>query len=242
MSRVLRMFDCLAKAPEGLSLSDLSAALAAPKSTLLNSLKPLTAEGFLVAEGSLYRLGPRAFRLAADISSAWSLPRILRGYIQQVAEATHESVALAVLDVEMRRFVYIDSIESPQPVRYATRIGMSGPLYATAAGRVLLAYQPEAYQEAYIKSAKLVSLTPQTNTDPAVLRAQLGEGRQVGFWVSAGESVPGSAAIAAPVFGPTGQILAALSLGAPSERMEAHREDYVRAVVEAAKRASGGEA
>src|ERR1700758_2529412 len=82
MSRVLRLFDCLAKAPEGLSLSDLSAALGAPKSTLLNSLKPLATEGFLVAEGNLYRLGPRAFRLAADISSAWSLPRILRGYIQ----------------------------------------------------------------------------------------------------------------------------------------------------------------
>ncbi len=241
MSRVLRMFDCLAKAPEGLSLSDLSAALSAPKSTLLNSLKPLTAEGFLVAEGSLYRLGPRAFRLAADISSAWSLPRILRGYIQQVAKASHESIALAVLDVEMRRFVYIDSIESPQPVRYATRIGMSGPLYATAAGRVLLAYQPEDYQEAYIKSAKMTALTPQTNTDPEVLRRQLAEVRRIGFWVSAGESVVGSAAVAAPVFGPTGQILAALSLGAPSERMEANREDYVRAVVGAAMRASGGE-
>lgn len=242
MSRVLRLFDCLAKAPEGLSLSDLSAALGAPKSTLLNSLKPLAAEGFLVAEGNLYRLGPRAFRLAADISSAWSLPRILRGYIQEVADATRESVALAVLDVEMRRFVYIDSIESPQPVRYATRIGMSGPLYATAAGRVLLAYQPADYQESYIKSAKLTALTPQTNTDPAVLRKQLAEVCGKGFWLSSGESVAGSAAIAAPVFGPNGQILAALSVGAPSERMEVNRELYRRAVTVAARRASGGEA
>src|SRR5579862_8252147 len=79
MSRVLRLFDCLAKAPEGLSLADLSAQLAAPKSTMLNSLKPLAAEGFLVSEGALYRLGPKAFRLAADISAAWSLPRTLRG-------------------------------------------------------------------------------------------------------------------------------------------------------------------
>jgi len=241
MSRVLRLFDCLAKAPEGLSLTDLSTALAAPKSTLLNSLRPLAAEGFLVAEGSLYRLGPRAFRLAADISSAWSLPRILRGYLRQVADATHESAALAVLDVEMRRFVYIDSIESPQPVRYATRIGMSGPLYATAAGRVLLAHQPADYQEAYVGSAKMTALTPQTNTDPDVLRQQLVEVRRQGYWISAGEAVAGSAAIAAPVFGPKGEILAALSLGAPLERMEANRERYVRAVTEAARRASGVE-
>ena len=59
----------------------------------------------------------------------------------------------------MRRFVYIDSIESPQPVRYATLIGMSGALYATAAGRVLLAFQPQAYRDAYLKNAKLVALT-----------------------------------------------------------------------------------
>jgi len=239
MSRVLRLLDCLAKSPEGLSLSDLSAALATPKSTMLNSLKPLTAEGFLVAEGVLYRLGPRAFRLAADIGSAWSLPRIVRGYMREIAAATRESVALAVLDVEMRRFVYIDSIESPQPVRYATRIGMSGPLYATAAGRVLLAHQPASYQEAYIKTAKLTSLTPRTNTDPEVLRGQLEEARAKGFWVSSGESVADSAAVAAPVFGPDGQILAALSLGAPSERLDANRDRYIEALTSTAARASG---
>lgn len=239
MSRVLSLLECLAKAPEGLSLADLSPALSTPKSTLLGSLKPLVAEGFLVAEGNLYRLGPKAFRLAADIGSAWSLPRIVRGYMREISEATHESVALAVLDVEMRRFVYIDSIESPQPVRYATRIGMSGPLYATAAGRVLLAHQSQAYQDAYIKTAKFTALTPRTNTDPEVLRQQLAQVRAGGFWASSGESVPDSAAVAAPVFGPDGQILAALSLGAPSERMDANRDRYTQAVVRSAARASG---
>ena len=239
MSRVLRLLDCLAKAPEGLSLADLSTALSTPKSTMINSLKPLTNEGFLIAEGNLYRLGPRAFRLAADIGSAWSLPRIVRAYMREIAEATRESVALAVLDVEMRRFVYIDSIESPQPVRYATRIGMSGPLYATAAGRVLLAHQPAKYQEAYLQTAKLTALTPRTNTDPEVLRRQLEEVRARGYWVSSGESVADSAAVAAPVFGPDGQILAALSLGAPSERLDANRDHYIQALTSTAARASG---
>ena len=239
MSRVLRLLDCLAAAPEGLSLADLSVELSTPKSTLLNSLRPLAAEGFLIAQGNLYRLGPKAFRLAAHISSAWSLPRILRGYIRQVWEDTHESVALAVLDVEMRRFVYIDAIESPQPVRYATRIGMSGALYATAAGRVLLAHQSPEYQETYLASAKLVPLTSRTNTDPEILRRQLEEVRNTGFWVSSGETVTDSAAVAAPVFGPDGQVLAALSLGAPSDRVDANRERYVRAVTRVAAEASG---
>src|SRR5687768_17943274 len=52
-----------------LPLADISVALGVPKSTLLNSLRPLVSDDFLVVEGVLYRLGPRAFRLAATISS-----------------------------------------------------------------------------------------------------------------------------------------------------------------------------
>jgi IclR family transcriptional regulator, acetate operon repressor len=239
MSRVLQLLDALAAAPEGLSLADISSAIGVPKSTLISSLKPLAAEDFLVAEGNLYRLGPRAFRLAATISAAWSLPRILRGYLGELARRTGESVALAVLDLEMRRFVYIDVIESHRPVRYAMKIGMSGALHATAAGRVLLAHQPRKFQDACLKPGRLPALTPRTVTDPRVLRDQLEQVRRDGLWVSIGESVEDSAAVAAPVFGPDGEIVAALSVGAPSERLVANRAQLEAALREIAAHASG---
>lgn len=240
MGRVLALLELLAKTPVGLPLVDISAELGAPKSTLLNSLRPLVADDFLVAEGVLYRLGPRAFRLAASIGSAYDLPRMVRGYLRALTDETEESVSLAVLDQEMKRFVYIDVIESSRPVRYTVRLGMSGPLYSTAAGRVLLAHQPSAYQEDYVAKARLTPLTERTNTDRDVLRAQLEEVRQTGFWISLGESVEDSAAIAAPVFGPDGAILAAVSLGAPSDRLLANREALIAAVVKTAAHASGG--
>ena len=240
MGRVLALLELLARTPVGLPLADISVALGVPKSTLLNSLRPLVVDDFLVVEGVLYRLGPRAFRLAATIGSAYDLPRMVRGYLRALAEETQESVCLAVLDQEMRRFVYIDVVESSRPVRYAMRLGMSGPLYSTAAGRVLLAYQTPDYQDDYIAKAKLVALTDRTNTDRDVLRRQLEEVRQTGLWVSLGESVEDSAAVAAPVFGPDGAILAAISLGAPSDRLVANREALTAAVVKTAAHASGG--
>lgn len=240
MGRVLALLELLARTPVGLPLADISVALGVPKSTLLNSLRPLVVDDFLVVEGVLYRLGPRAFRLAATIGSAYDLPRMVRGYLRALAEETQESVCLAVLDQEMRRFVYIDVVESSRPVRYAMRLGMSGPLYSTAAGRVLLAYQAPVYQEEYIAKAKLVALTERTNTDRDVLRDQLAEVRTAGVWVSVGESVEDSAAIAAPVFGPDGAILATISLGAPSDRLTANREDLIASVVKTAAHASGG--
>ncbi len=239
MSRVLKLMSVLAQAPEGLSLTDLAAALDTAKSTLLASLKPLAADDFLVVEGSLYRLGPRAFRLAAEIGSAWSLPRTLRGYLRTLADRSGETVGLAVLDAEMRRTVYVDVIESARPVRYALKIGISGPLHSTAAGRVLLAHQPAAYQEAFLKSGKLAAFTSRTTTEAAKLAEQLERVRRDGYWLSIGESIEDSAAIAAPVFGPNGEILAALTIGAPSDRMQTNADALRAAVVEVAAHASG---
>ena len=239
MSRVLRLLDELARAPDGLSLADLSGVLETPKSTLINSLRPLVNDDYLIADGNLYRLGPRSFRLAATVASAWSLPRITRGYLAMLAERTGESVALAVLDQEMRRLVYIDVIESARPVRYAMKIGMSGPLYSTAAGRVLLAHQPPEFQEEYLAKAKLQPLTSRTNTDREVLRNQLEAVRREGCWISISESVEDSAAMAAPIFGADGRIVAALSVGAPSERLQANMEEFRAILKEVAARASG---
>lgn len=123
MGRVLALLELLARAPGGLPLADISVALGAPKSTLLNSLRPLVADDFLVVEGVLYRLGPKAFRLAATIGSAYDLPRMVRGYLRALADQTQETIGLAVLDHEMKRFVYIDVIESSRPVRYTMRLG-----------------------------------------------------------------------------------------------------------------------
>jgi DNA-binding IclR family transcriptional regulator len=239
MSRVLKLMSVLATAPEGLSLTDLAAALDTAKSTMLASLKPLAADDFLVVEGNLYRLGPRAFRLAAEISSAWSLPRTLRGYLRALAERCGESVGLAVLDADMRRSVYVDVIESARPVRYALKIGMSGPLHSTAAGRVLLAHQSAEYQDAFLKSGKLAAITSRTTTDVKKLKVQLDHVRREGYWLSVGESIEDSAAIAAPVFGPNGDILAALAIGAPSDRMQANVDAMRGSLLEVAAHASG---
>lgn len=239
MSRVLKLLSVLAQAPEGLSLTDLATALGTAKSTLLASLKPLAADDFLVVEGNLYRIGPRAFRLAAEMSSAWSLPRTLRGYLRTLADRSGESVGLAVLDTEMRRTVYVDVIESPRPVRYHLKIGMSGPLHSTAAGRVLLAHQAPEYQKALLKSGKLTAFTSRTTTDPVKLSEQLEVVRRDGYWLSIGESVEDSAAIAAPVFGPNGEILAALAIGAPSDRLQSNLDVLRAALLEVAAHASG---
>jgi DNA-binding IclR family transcriptional regulator len=239
MSRVLRLFSLLAQESDGLSLAGISARLKVAKSTLLSSLRALTQDDYLNLEGQTYRLGPRAFRLAAEISSEWSLTRTVRGYMKELAKRTKETVTLSIIDLEGRRFIHIDVIDGQNPIRYVARVGTSSLLYANAAGRVLLAFQSEDYREAYLREVPLVPLTTKTVTDPVLLRAQLEQVRREKCWVNLGESEIGGAAIAAPVFGPTEQIIAALAVSAPVERISANQQWLREQVLQTAAHASG---
>src|SRR3954454_2182023 len=66
-TRLVALFEALATLEEGISLAELSATIAAPKSSLLGLLRSMVALGYMEHGRGLYRLGPKAFRLAADI-------------------------------------------------------------------------------------------------------------------------------------------------------------------------------
>ena len=224
MTRVIRLCETLAQNSTGLTLSELSARLETPKSTLLNSLRPLVQDDFLAVEGPLYRLGPAAFRLAAQITSAWSLPRLVSGYMRELASQTGESVGLAVPDWPSRRAVYIEAIQSPRPVLYAMKVGVSGPLYATAAGRVMLAHTSKDWLDTYLETTRFKPFTRHTQVEAGVIRQELMQAREQGWWLSVEQLLDGTATLAAPIFNAEGGAAAAISLGAPVERMQRDEE------------------
>lgn len=239
MTRVLRMFALLSEFDEGLSLAGLATELGVPKSTLRNSLRPLLADGYLLAPEGRYRLGPRAYQLGAKLMAGWSPMRNLRPFMRHLVEITGESVAIAQLDREGRRFNFIDSMQSPHGVRFVVQAGRSGPLHVGASGRVLLAFEPEIYREAYLATGPFEAATPNTITDPEVLRGQLNDIRRTGLLVALGESIVDGAAIAAPVFGPQGDVIAAFMVGGPLARLRPEIERLSQALLETAKSASG---
>jgi len=222
-----------------MTLSQLSQALEVPKSTFLNSLRPLVNEDFLVVDGGLYRLGPGAFRLAARIISAFSMPDLIRAYVKSLAETTHESVGFAISDWKVGRMIYIDTVPSPQPVVYAMLAGVSAPLYASAGGRVMLAYAPPELRDRCLARAKFKAFTSRTVTDPVAVREQLARITSQGYCLSFGEMLDDTGAMAAPVFGGQGGVLGALVIGAPIERMRANVDWLLSELLRTSHRASG---
>ena len=131
--------------------------------------------------------------------------------------------------------VYVDRLESAHTLRLFTETGRRVPVHCTSSGKVLLAHLPEPEREAFL-ARPLPRLTPHTIIDPAALRAELTTGPRA----RAGPRPSTSArsawrAIAAPIRDVAGEVVAAISIGAPVARFGAvpRRRQAGRAVVEA---------
>lgn len=240
--RVLGLFEEIAAAREGKTLAQLSVQLGSPKSSLLLLLRPLVASGYLLHADNRYRLGAAAYRLASDILATRDLVQLVGPYMEELVTRTRESVFLALLDREARLATYADRIDSPQAIRYSVPVGAMRPLYCSAAGLVLLAFQEEEWRERYLKTTHIKALTPDTVVSKVAIRANLERIRAEGVAVSIGEAVPGVAGIAAPIVNPDRTVSAALLIGAPADRFRAELPMLRKVIKEVAESASGAAA
>lgn len=236
--RLLGIFEAIAKAPDGLSLAELSVALESPKSSLLTILRPLVGMEHLAHHGGRYRLGPGIFRFASDILLARRFPQLIRGIMTDLVQRSQETVFLTVIDRSAGSATYVEGIDSPQAVRYAVPAGTSRPLYCSAAGNLLLAFQDQAWRTTYIRSAALTAMTPRTITDPDRLEDRVNAIRRDGFAVSLGEAIADAGGIAAPIYDADGTVGSALLLAAPVSRLERHLDTLAPLLCDAADRAS----
>lgn len=237
LARLLALFDVLSTAPDGSSLAELSNLLGSPKSSLLNLLRPLVSEGFLVHDGNTYRLGPAIFRLASGVLHAWYLPRVMHPIMEQLAKQTGESVMLSVMDVEKASMIYVDIVNGPHPVRYQIPVGTVRPLFASTAGRVLLALADAKWRRRYLAGVDLDAAlaTPLTK---AALKREVEQIQGQGIGWSMDVYMTGLSAVAAPLFGDGGRCVACLNIAGPTDRFRTHLERFKDLVKAAAGKGS----
>ncbi|MEZ5901653.1 MAG: IclR family transcriptional regulator [Hyphomicrobiaceae bacterium] len=242
LQRMLGLFDVIARSPDGLSLAELSSRLKSPKSSLLTLLRPMVAGNYLSHSNGRYSLGNESFVLATNILSARKFGPVVRGLMTELQQQCPETIILAVIDRAAQSVMYSDVLESPQLVRYSVPSGTARPLYTSAAGQLLLAYQDEKWREQYLKRVRLKPLTARTVTNIEQLRKKLNSIKRTGLSVSVSEAVEGATGVAAPIFGPDGAILATLLVAGPTDRYSREGQswgDFARDFASRASRAVG---
>jgi len=215
----MQIYELLAVSASGMTLTEISGEVGAPKTSLLNLLPPLVAAGYLVQADGRYALGPRMFGLAATVMRHPQFMLLARPYMVELAHSLQETISLAVLDPISNVAVYVDAIDSPFPLNYTVPVGRTRPLYASVAGKVLLSFQSDEYIRTYLATTPLVPCTGRTITSKAVLKRELEKVRKEGIAATVEESSEGISGFAAPIFDRDGTIVAAMTAGGPTPRI-----------------------
>ncbi|WP_063044341.1 IclR family transcriptional regulator [Nocardia pseudovaccinii] len=221
--RSLRVLEAVSE-HQPIGVAALSRMLDLPTSTVQRILVTLAEAGWLrgteedlnrwVLTGQALIVGRRAMG-EIGIREAAAEP------VRALAEATHETIHLSVLDGR-KRTVLIDRFDSDQPVRTYNRLGTASPLHVTSIGRSLLAAMTDEDVE-WVIAHGLPRITENTITDPDRLRANIREIRELGYAVNIGENRANVCAVGAAVLGPGRKPVAAVAISMPDIRFD-HRQ------------------
>lgn len=206
----------------GVKLSDLARAVNMPKATVYRILSTLESRGFLDrGSGGGYRVARKLFDLQQPFPLEQILHRVAQPRLEELAKSCRETVNLGILDGG--EVVVINTVESPQAVRMTSKVGNRRHLHSTAIGKVLLAALPEKEMMRLLRLKGLPRLTPYTIVSRIALMTELERVLERGYAIDGQENELEGRCIAAPVTGPDGRVVAALSISGPVFRMDLSR-------------------
>lgn len=220
LERVFALLDCFTAEEPELTLAELAARTAIPRSTVHRLTKVLVDQRLLKRTAAGFSLGLRQFELGELVQEQRELRDASLPFIQELFEQTRETVHLGVL--EGTEVLYFVKVVGYQAFPLPTRPGGRWPAHATALGKVLLAFGPPDPLRTLLAS-DLRPLTPYTITRPHRLAAQLETVRANGVAFEYEESVIGNACVAAPVFNAAREVVAAVSVSGPPIRLRAEQ-------------------
>lgn len=201
---------------------EISKKLGLHKATASRILLILTRKGFLRQnpENKKFKLGKLSLDLGRAVMDSLKndLVQIAKPYIDRLREQLNETVTLEYLIGESTIMLYI--AEGKHRHRIAGNVGDRLPLNATAGAKAILAYSDDQTIEKLLNPKNtFLSLTPNTITDPGVLRKQLEQIRKKGYSFDNEEADIGINAVGFPIFGHADTPVAAVSVVGPAHRI-----------------------
>jgi Transcriptional regulator len=187
------------------------------RSNVHRTLQTLAHAGYVrrAPDTGAYQCTLKMFELGSRQLASFDVREIARPHMRELARLTGETVHLSVLDGF--DVVYIDKIDSPQPLLAYSTIGGRAPAYAVATGKALLAFQAPDYIEHY--ADHLQRLTDNTRVSVPDLKRELEAVTIDGHSISRGEWREGIGGVAVPIFNGFSRGIASLGISGPLDRM-----------------------
>jgi DNA-binding IclR family transcriptional regulator len=204
---------------EPLTLADVARRCELSEPTTLRYLASLCVHGLVERTPSgRYRLGWEVFRLGQQ-ALAGRVPRdVVIPVMEKLREQFNETVNLALREGDS--LLVVEVLQSKRSLKPLNEVGQRDPWHASALGKAMLAYMPEADRGALLDRAGMDRFTPRTIVDRQRLRRELEETREQGFAVDHQEIEDDLTCVAAAVLGPARTPLFGISVSFPTHRVE----------------------
>lgn len=227
-----------------LGTTEIADLLGLHKSTAAGLIYTLERNGFLAQNPATrkYHLGFRLVELGSLVLGQLDIRQAARPHMEELGRTIGETVNLGIRDGT--DVVYIERVAGVHSLGMRREIGSRTPVYASALGKVLLAWLPPAEQEPLLERLTFTPLTPSTIVSLKDFQRDLAETRARGFAIDDEENEVGGRCVAAPILDHRGKVVAALSVSSPVSRTPdevlAERGHQVGAAAQAISRQIGG--
>ncbi|MFY9188394.1 MAG: IclR family transcriptional regulator [bacterium] len=221
VDRALSILQLLAEeSSDGLALTEISRRLGLNQSTCHHLLSTLRVRRFVSQdeESRRYRLGIKAVEVGQAAMQQVDLVRVALPQMEELMASVQENVNLVVLDNDS--VVYVAQVPCDRTVRMFTRIGERAPLHCTGVGKVLLAGLPKEERSDLIDRLELPRFTAATICDGDLLKQELEQVATRGYAMDREEREEDVTCIAAPLRDYSGEVVAGVSISAPSSRLD----------------------
>ena len=222
LQRGLRLLHLFSEAPRGLTAKQVASLSRLPVSTVHRFLANLVTAGFLNRDGEgTHSLGIACFSIGQAAVGQLDIRRLSLPYLRELNQQTRETIHLTVR--HGLSAVYVEKLDSPEPLRIHSRIGAAVPLYCTAVGKVMLAYMPEDEQQRILPDLNIQRQTSNSVSNLQELKTELYRVRKNGYACDLEENERHIRCVAAPIWDHTGSVQSSLSITAPTVRMPVAR-------------------
>jgi DNA-binding IclR family transcriptional regulator len=232
VDRAALLVATVVHADEPLSFADLQETSGLAKSTTSRMLTALERAGLLERDGSGSYVAGRLFWLYAARHDPWAeLVRLARPTMDAIGERTGETVNLSVTRGD--RVVQVAQIDSRFMLGTRDWTEVDVPTHCSALGKVFLGWGVLAVPE-----GRLAAQTAATLTDPEQLRLDVARARRRGWAVTTDELEVGLTGVAVPVHGPRDDVVAALGISGPTQRLDGRLDELGHRLLEHATQLS----
>jgi len=233
LQRGLRLLHLFSESPRGLTAKQVAALSGLPVSTVHRFLANLVTAGFLNRDGEgTHHLGIACFSIGQAAVGQLDIRRLSLPYLRELNQQTRETIHLTVR--HGLSAVYVEKLDSPEPVRIHSRIGAAVPLHCTAVGKVMLAYMSPEEQDRTISQIDLKRQTPNSVGNVQELKTELYRVRKNGYACDLEEHELHIRCVAAPIWDHTGSVQSSVSITAPTLRMPVTRLRQLAPLIQAA--------